>query len=376
MKFVDEFRDPELAEHLLQRIKVLLNTAPLANRESVRVMEVCGGHTHTIFKYGLDRLLPSRLELIHGPGCPVCVLPRDAINTAIEIALQPKVILASFGDALRVPGTRMSLLQARAAGADVRTVYSPMDALALAKQHPDHSVVFFAIGFETTIPATALTLLQAERENVENFTMLARHISIIPTLKALLDDPELEIHGFIGPGHVSMVIGTEPYEFVAQAYGKPLVVSGFEPLDLLQSLQMVLEQLASGTSVIENQYARVVRKQGNAQAQQAISTLFEPRASDYWQGLGKVAGSGLQFRPEYSHFDAEQHFLCEASKPSDTVEQGCCDQVLKGALQPQACPLFGGACTPSQPVGALMVSSEGACAARYLYRSGEHRDVG
>ncbi len=368
MRFVDEFRNPELAGSLLSRIETLMTSSVLSEREQVRVMEVCGGHTHTIFRYGLDRLLPSNLELVHGPGCPVCVLPRESIDTAISIAHQPNVILASFGDALRVPGTHSSLLDARAAGADVRTVYSPLDALQLAKQHPEREVVFFAIGFETTVPATALTLMQAERDQVKNFSMLARHISIIPTLKALLDDPALAVDGFIGPGHVSMVIGTEPYGFVSGNHGKPMVVSGFEPLDLLQSLYMVLEQLSKGTAKIENQYARVVRRSGNAQAQLAMKRVFEPKARCHWRGLGEVEFSGLQFRPEFTHFDAEQNFRTTPAVAVEEPELACCDQVLVGALQPQKCPLFGKGCTPAHPVGALMVSSEGACAACYQYR--------
>ncbi len=368
MRFVDEFRNPELAGGLLCRIEQLMTRSCLAERERVRVMEVCGGHTHTIFRYGLDRLLPPALELVHGPGCPVCVLPRESIDIAISIAQHPGVLLASFGDALRVPGTQGSLLDARAAGADVRTVYSPLDALQLARMHPERDVVFFAIGFETTIPATALTLLQAEREQLKNFTMLARHISIVPTLNALLGDPTLAIDGFIGPGHVSMVIGTEPYSFVAENYGKPMVVSGFEPLDLLQSLCMVLQQLSQREAKIENQYARVVRDSGNAQAQMAMSKVFEPKAGACWRGLGEVQNSGLQFRPEFSHFDAELKFKGSSSETAVEPELACCDQVLVGALQPQACPLFGKSCTPSDPVGALMVSSEGACAACYQYR--------
>lgn len=372
MQLVDEFRDPALAQALLSRIDQLMTQTPLAEREVVRVMEVCGGHTHTIFRYGLDQLLPQGLELVHGPGCPVCVLPRACIDTAIAMAQQPDVILASFGDALRVPGSHKSLLQARAEGVDVRTVYSPLDALELARKHPDKRVVFLAIGFETTIPATAMTLIQAEQEGVDNFSMLARHISIIPTLQALLDDPELAVDAFIGPGHVSMVIGTAPYQFVSQRYQRPLVVSGFEPLDLLQSIHMVLKQLSTGQSKVENQYARVVSEAGNAQACAAIHAVFEPAKSSEWRGLGAIEGSGLQFRAAFSHFDAEQRFAAELqSEPAATPEYACCGEVLRGSLKPHACPLFGRECTPEHPVGALMVSSEGACAACYQYRGDE-----
>ena len=374
MRFVDEFRDPALASTILERIRQLVESPALRNRETIRVMEVCGGHTHTIFRYGLDQLLPDRLELIHGPGCPVCVLPREYIDTAIAIARKPDVILASFGDLLRVPGTHMSLQQARAEGADIRTLYSPLDALQLARQYPDKIVVFLAIGFETTMPATALTLLQAEAEQLHNFRMLTRHISIIPTLKSLLDDPTLAVDGFIGPGHVSMVIGTHPYNFIAEHYRKPLVVSGFEPLDILQSLQMVLAQLATDRARIENQYARVVHNAGNRQAQVAISRVFEPCSRSAWRGLGAIMQSGVVLKPRFAEFDAEHAFGCEASGEGvdDSVEGSCCGEVLKGKLQPQDCPLFAVQCTPANPVGALMVSSEGACAACYQYRKGAH----
>lgn len=374
MRFVDEFRDPALAATVLGRIRQLVESPALRNRETIRVMEVCGGHTHTIFRYGLHQLLPDRLELIHGPGCPVCVLPREYIDTAIAIAQEPNVILASFGDLLRVPGTYLSLQQARAEGTDIRTLYSPLDALQLARQHPDKIIVFLAIGFETTMPATAVTLLQAEAEQLHNFKLLARHISIVPTLKALLDDPALAVDGFIGPGHVSMIIGTHPYNFIAEQYRKPLVVSGFEPLDILQSLLMVLEQLATARPQVENQYARVVNRAGNHQAQAAMSRVFEPCSRSTWRGLGAIAQSGVVLKPHFAEFDAERAFGCETDGEGvdNSAEGGCCGEVLKGRLQPYACPLFAVQCTPANPVGALMVSSEGACAACYQYRKGAY----
>jgi hydrogenase expression/formation protein HypD len=364
MKYADEFRDPALARALVADAARLADR--LAGTRPLQVMEVCGGHTHTIFRYALKDLLPASIEFVHGPGCPVCVLPMGRVDDCVSIAEQPKVILATFGDALRVPGSKASLLQAKAAGADVRTVYSPLDALKLAEANPDHEVVFFALGFETTMPSTAFTVLQAEARDVRNFSLFCNHITIVPTVKAILDSPDLQLDGFIGPGHVSMVIGSAPYRFIAERYRKPLVVAGFEPLDVLQSLWMVLRQLDEGRCEIENQYRRVVPDTGNAPALQAITRVFELREFFEWRGLGSIDHSGVRMREAYARFDAERRFAVPNVKIADP--KACqCGEVLKGVIKPQQCKVFGTQCTPQSPLGALMVSSEGACAAVYQY---------
>jgi hydrogenase expression/formation protein HypD len=311
-------------------------------------------------------MLPEQIELVHGPGCPVCVLPMGRIDDCIAIASQPGVILTTFGDAMRVPGSRGSLQQAKANGADIRMVYSPTDALQVARRNPDHEVVFFGLGFETTMPSTALTVLEAERDGTGNFSVFCNHITIVPTIKAILDSPDLRIDGFLGPGHVSMVIGTVPYEFVARHYRKPLVVSGFEPLDVLQSVWMVLRQIADGRAEVENQYARVVAAGGNAAALRAISTVYELREFFEWRGLGSIDFSGIRFRDAYAGFDAERRFAVPGARIADPLSCQC-GEVLKGVLKPHQCKVYGTACTPETPLGALMVSSEGACAAYYRY---------
>lgn len=366
MRYADEFRDPEKARRLVTEIERL--AMPLAERlgRPLQVMEVCGGHTHTIFRYGLKAMLPETVEFVHGPGCPVCVLPMGRVDDCVALARDPKIIFTTFGDAMRVPGSRGSLLQAKAEGADVRMVYSPLDALALARDNPRREVVFFAIGFETTMPSTALTLLQAKREGQRNFSLFCNHITIVPTIKAILDSPELTLDGFLGPGHVSMVIGNRPYDFIAQYYHKPLVVSGFEPLDLLQSLWMVLKQLAEGRCEIENQYSRIVPEAGNAQALAAVAEVFELREFFEWRGLGSIDHSGVRIREAYAAFDAERKFPIPNLKIADP--KSCqCGEVLKGVIKPHQCKVFGSACTPEHPLGALMVSSEGACAAYYQF---------
>jgi hydrogenase expression/formation protein HypD len=311
-------------------------------------------------------MLPKEIELIHGPGCPVCVLPMGRIDDCIAMAERPEVILTTFGDAMRVPGSRKSLMQAKAEGADIRMVYSPMDALALARKYPDRRVVFFGLGFETTMPSTALTVLDAARDGVANFSIFCNHITIVPTIKALLDSPSLEIDGFLGPGHVSMVIGTAPYQFIADYYHKPLVVAGFEPLDVLHSLWMVVKQIAEGRSEVENQYARIVPGAGNAPALDAIMQVYELREYFEWRGLGSIDYSGVRLRAEYAAFDAERKFALPNISVADP--KACqCGEVLKGAIKPWQCKVFGTACTPETPLGALMVSSEGACAAYYQY---------
>ena len=366
MKYVDEFRDPHKAKVLLDNIIDIADALADDQQRPTYIMEVCGGHTHSIFRYGIENMLPPSIELIHGPGCPVCVLPRGRVDDCVAIAEQENVIFTTFGDAIRVPGSQKSLLEAKADGADVRMVYSPMDALSIAKKNPDKEVVFFGLGFETTMPSTALTVLQAEADGVTNFSLFCNHITIIPTIKAVLDSPDLQLDGFLGPGHVSMVIGNQPYGFIAEQYHRPVVVAGFEPLDILQSLWMVLKQLQAGEARVENQYNRIVPEYGNRMALEAISKVFELRQFFEWRGLGSIDHSGVQLNKQYSAYDAEKKFSTKTVTIADP-ESCQCGEVLKGAIKPWQCKVFGKACTPETPVGALMVSSEGACAAYYLY---------
>lgn len=366
MKYADEFRDRAKAQALVHEIEGLVAGMAVTADKPIHIMEVCGGHTHSIFRYGLEGMLPPEIELIHGPGCPVCVLPMGRVDDCVAIAERPNVIFTTFGDAMRVPGSRKSLLQAKAEGADVRMVYSPMDALALARKHPDREVVFFALGFETTMPSTAFTILEAEADGITNFSIFCNHITIVPTVKAILDSPEIQIDGFLGPGHVSMVIGTAPYDFIARHYRRPMVVAGFEPLDVLQSIWMVLKQLKEGRAEIENQYARIVPDGGNSPALKAVARVYELREFFEWRGLGSIDHSGVRLRQTYARFDAERRFAI----PNVTIAdpQSCqCGEVLKGVIKPWQCKVFGTACTPEMPLGALMVSSEGACAAHYQY---------
>ena len=366
MKYVDEFRDPQKAQALLHEIQKLSQQLKSSKDQPIKLMEVCGGHTHSIFKYGIEEILPETIELIHGPGCPVCVMPRGRLDDAIAIAENPHVIFATFGDAMRVPGSKTSLLQAKAQGADIRMVYSPLDSLQLARNNPNKEVVFFGLGFETTAPSTALTILQAEAEKLTNFSLFSNHVLVIPALEALLDNPDLQLDGFIGPGHVSMVIGIEPYKFIAQQYRKPMIVSGFEPLDILQSIWMILKQMLEGRCEVENQYNRLVQQEGNTVAIEAVNKVFEVREDFEWRGLGNIPNSGLKIRPEYSQFDAEVKFTLPNLKVADAA--ACqCGEILKGVLKPWQCKVFGTACTPETPIGTCMVSSEGACAAYYKY---------
>ncbi len=366
MKYVDEFRDPEKARILIERIEALVPRIPLARERPLQLMEFCGGHTHTIFRYGIEQMLPDAIELVHGPGCPVCVLPMGRVDDCVALAERPEVIFTTFGDAMRVPGSKKSLLQAKADGADIRMVYSPMDALALARKHPDREVIFFALGFETTMPSTALTVLQAEREGIDNFSLFCNHITTVPTIKAILDSPDMQIDGFLAPGHVSMVVGKKPFRFVAEDYGKPIVITGFEPLDILHALWLLLRQLAEGRCEVENQYARVVRPDGNRAGLEAIARVFELREFFEWRGLGSIDHSGVRIRDEYARFDAERKFAVPNVRIADP--KACqCGEVLKGVIKPWECKVFGTACTPETPMGALMVSSEGACAAYYNF---------
>ena len=366
MKYLSEFRDPVLADKLLNEIKIDIDLLKYSERK-IRMMEVCGGHTHTIFKYGLEQLLPKEIELIHGPGCPVCVLPINKVDECVELAEEKQVILTTFGDAIRVPGSKKSLLQAKAEGADIRIVYSPMDALDIAVKNPGKDVVFFALGFETTMPSTALTVQEAKKQEVLNFSILCNHITIPQTLKALLDTDNLNLDGFIGPGHVNMIIGTEVYGFIVNQYKKPIVVSGFEPLDILQSISMLIKQLLENRCEIENQYKRVVSKKGNIIAQEAINNVYQIKEYSEWRGLGLIPESGVMLRNEYELYDAEKKYDLKTVNTPDP-EKCQCGEVLQGFIKPYECKLFGKECTPHNPIGALMVSSEGSCAAYYNYK--------
>lgn len=361
MRFVSEFRDADLGRALAGEI-----LAAVAPGRSYKIMEVCGGHTHTIYKYGVDDLLPENVELVHGPGCPVCVIPMGRVDDAIAVALRPEVIFTCFGDMIRVPGGRGTLLDAKAEGADVRMVYSPLDALRLARENPDRDVVFFAVGFETTAPSTALTLLRARSDGVTNFFVYCNHVTIVPPLRALLESPDLRLDGFIGPGHVSTVVGARPFEFLPADYGKPVVISGFEPLDVLQSVHMILRQLAEGRCEVENQYSRVVPYGGNPQALRVLAEVFDLRPHFEWRGLGFISHSGLKLNDAFAEFDAELRYAVPGVRVADP--KACqCGEVLKGVIRPWQCKVFGTACTPERPIGTCMVSSEGACAAYYNY---------
>ena len=364
MKFVDEFREPEVITRTAEEIRRLADL-----KRHYRIMEVCGGHTHAIYRFGLKDLLPSNIELIHGPGCPVCVLPMGRIDDGLSIAHQPDVIFAAFGDMMRVPGTQGSPLEHKARGMDVRIVYSPSDALKLAQVNPDKHVIFFAIGFETTAPSTALTLVRAKTLGIHNFSVFCNHVTIIPAIRAILDSPDMRIDAFIGPGHVSTVIGCRPYEWIAKNENKPVAVSGFEPLDILQSIVMVLRQLRANESKIENQYKRVVPWEGNRAALRAMADVFELRPYFEWRGLGFISQSALRIRESYAEWDAERRFEVPGVRVTDP-KAAQCGEVLKGVLKPHQCKLFAKECTPEHPIGALMVSSEGSCAAYFNY---EHR---
>ena len=370
MKFVDEFRDPELGRALAGEILSLVEPG-----RHYKVMEVCGGHTHSIYKYGIDDLLPENVELVHGPGCPVCVIPMGRVDDGIALAKMPDVIFACFGDMMRVPGSNGSLLDAKAEGADVRMVYSPLDALRIAKRNPDREVIFFALGFETTAPSTALTLRRARAEGVPNFSCMCNHVTIVPPLRALLDSPDLRLDGFVGPGHVSTVVGARPFEFIPADYGKPVVISGFEPLDVLQSVRMILGQLADGRSEVENQYSRVVPYEGNPTALKVMSEVFELRPHFEWRGLGFISQSALALSEAYADLDAERRWPVPGVRVADP--KACqCGEVLKGVIKPWECKVFGTACTPERPIGTCMVSPEGACAAYYNYgRYASEREV-
>ena len=361
MRFVDEFRDPHIARVLAAQIISLYEPG-----RHYKFMEVCGGHTHTIYKHGLEDYLPENITLVHGPGCPVCVIPMERIDDAIAIAEQRNVVMTSFGDMMRVPGGRGSFFDAKAQGADIRMVYSPLDALKIARQNPTKQVMFMAIGFETTAPSTALTVLRAAAEGLKNFSVFCNHVTIIPAIKAILDSPDLRLDGFIGPGHVSTVIGCRPYEFICRDFAKPLVVAGFEPLDILHAIYLILKQIAERRCEVENQYTRAVPWDGNPKALQVINEVMELRPYFEWRGLGFISHSVLKVRDAFATYDAERRFAVPGVRVADP--KACqCGEVLKGVLKPWECKVFGTACTPETPIGTCMVSSEGACAAYYNF---------
>ena len=359
MKYLDEYRDGELAQKIAREVH-RVTTRPW------NIMEVCGGQTHAIVKFGIDELLPKSITLIHGPGCPVCVTPLEIIDQALEIAARPNVIFTSFGDMLRVPGSTTDLLSVKAKGGDVRIVYSPLDAVRLAEQNPAREVVFFGVGFETTAPATAMAVYQAAHKQLKNFSLLTSHVLVPPAMVALLSSPNCRIQGFLAAGHVCTVMGFEEYFPVAAKYHVPIVVTGFEPLDILQGVLMVVQQLESGRAEVENQYARAVRREGNQPAQKLIREVFRviPRK---WRGVGEIAQSGLGLGEAYTAFDAGKKFgVAEhhVEEPAECIS----GLVLQGLKKPHECSAFGTKCTPEHPLGATMVSSEGACAAYYRYR--------
>ncbi len=359
MKYLDEYRDADLAQQYAGEIK-RITTRPWA------IMEICGGQTHAIVKFGIDELLPKHITLIHGPGCPVCVTPLEVIDKALEIAARPNVIFCSFGDMLRVPGSTTDLLSVKANGGDVRIVYSPLDALKVAEQNPAKEVVFFAVGFETTAPATCMAVYQAASKGIKNFSLLVSHVLVPPAMEAILSSPQCRVQGFLAAGHVCTVMGYTEYDPIAAKYKVPIVVTGFEPLDILQGILMCVQQLEEGRAEVQNQYARSVRKQGNLPAQQLIQEVFQvvPRK---WRGIGAIPQSGLGLKGPYASFDAEKRFGVadhQVEEPAECIA----GLILQGLKKPHDCPAFGTRCTPEHPLGATMVSSEGACAAYYRYR--------
>lgn len=368
MKYVDEFRAKDLAKQLASQIKQEADLSRTYN-----VMEFCGGHTHAIFRYGVQDLMPENVKFVHGPGCPVCVLPIPRIDNAIELAERHQVIVCTYGDMMRVPASKKkSLIKSKAGGADIRMVYSTQDALKIARQNPDRQVVFFAIGFETTTPPTAVAIKQARGEGLENFSVFCNHVLTPAAIQHILQSPEVReigsvsIDGFLGPSHVSSIIGSAPYDYFAEEFQKPVVIAGFEPLDVMQSTLMLIRQINEGRFEVENEYTRVVTPLGNRKAQKLVSEVFELRRLFEWRGLGDVPYSALQIRQEFADFDAEKRF--EITKSTGKDVKGCaCPAILRGAKKPTDCKLFGTVCTPDNPQGSCMVSSEGSCAAYWSY---------
>jgi len=373
MKYADEFRDKEIALGLAKAVR-----AEADPQKPYRFMEFCGGHTHAISRYGLEDLLPNNVRMIHGPGCPVCVLPAGRIDMAIRLSMRPDIILCVYGDLMRVPGSQgASLLKAKARGADVRMVYSTIDVIRIAEDNPGREVVFFAIGFETTTPPTAVMIRLAEKKKLENFTVFCNHVLTPPAMQNILESPDIrnigrvEIDGFVGPAHVSTIIGTAPYEFFAEEFGKPVVIAGFEPLDMMQAILMLVRQVNEDRHEVENQYSRAVNRDGNLRAKEEVSDIFELRDQFEWRGLGQVPYSGLKLKRAYAKYDAEIRFLMNELRVDDNP--ACeCGAILRGVKKPVDCKLFGTVCTPETPMGSCMVSSEGACAAHWTY--GRFRD--
>ncbi len=371
MRYIRAFREGAAAAALAK-----LLDAEVDPKREYHLMEFCGGHTHAIFRYGVEDLLPGNIRLVHGPGCPVCVLAVPRLDAAIELSRQPDVILVSYGDMLRVPASRRrSLLKARAQGADVRMAYSALEALAIATAHPERQVVFFAIGFETTTPATAHLILEAQRLGLRNFSVYCNHVVTPAAIQSILDSPEVRewgqvrVDGFIGPSHVSAVIGSRPYEYFVEEYQRPVVIAGFEPLDVLQAVRMLVRQLNAGHARVENQFTRGVTREGNRKAQGLVAQVFELRTSFEWRGLGELPYSGLRIKSAYAEFDAERRFELKFQPvPENAACQ--CPAIIRGVKKPTDCTIFGTACTPRNPIGSCMVSAEGACAAYYKYRRG------
>jgi len=360
MKYVDEYRDAALVHQLAAAI-ARVTTRPWT------IMEICGGQTHAIVKFGLDELLPKNITLVHGPGCPVCVTSAELIDQAVDLALKHGAILCSFGDMLRVPGNGIDLLTAKARGADVRIVYSPLDAVTIALENPAKQVVFFAVGFETTAPANAMSVLRAEREKVKNFSILTSHVLVPPAMRAILGSPDNRVQGFLAAGHVCTIMGTSEYGPIAREFKAPIIITGFEPVDILEGILLCVKQLESGRAEVENAYSRAVRTEGNVHARKIVEQVFEVCDRD-WRGIGVIPQSGLAVRPAYAHYDANQCFLLPHTNGSACTE--CISgEIMRGVKKPHDCPAFGKRCTPEQPLGAPMVSSEGACAAYYRYRS-------
>jgi hydrogenase expression/formation protein HypD len=374
MKYIDEFRDGDVAQQIAAQI-----AAEVRPDRRYHFMEFCGGHTHAISRYGVTDLLPENVRMIHGPGCPVCVLPIGRVDLAIELALERKVTLTTYGDVLRVPASNgLSLLKAKARGGKIVMIYSAADALAMARKNPEQEVVFFAIGFETTTPPTALVIKQAAAEGLQNFSVVCNHVLTPAAIGNILESPEVRklgtvpLDGFIGPAHVSTIIGSQPYEFFAEEYRKPVVIAGFEPLDVMQAILMLVRQVNEGRCEVENEFTRAVNRDGNLKAQALCAEVFELRKSFEWRGLGEVPYSALAIRSEYAAWDAEKKFALDTRKVADN--KACeCGAILRGVKHPRDCKIFGTVCTPENPVGSCMVSSEGACAAHYSY--GRYKEI-
>ena len=358
MKHLSEYRNPEKVRGYLEKIKSIVS-------RPWNIMEVCGGQTHSLVKNGIMDVLPEKINMVHGPGCPVCVTPLHMIDQAVELSLKENVILCSFGDMLRVPGSNMSLLEAKAQGADIRILYSPMEAVYLAEKNPEKEIIFFAVGFETTAPANALSVIQANTRKITNYSILTSHVLVPPAIEAVMNDPDTKIQGFLAAGHVCTIMGLEEYEPLSKKYGIPIVATGFEPVDLLQGLYMVISQLEKGEAKVENQYARVVKNSGNDRAVSVINQVFETGNRE-WRGIGEIPQSGYEVRNHFSHFDASKKFKTTGNRAIES-EKCIAGQILKGIKKPYECPEFGKSCRPETPQGAPMVSSEGACAAYYHF---------